>query len=282
MDDEETRHRRLRLGELVEACFGGEQKALRQHIAARTKKEPNQGEISGLLKLDNSARSFGDKKAKNLTDQIGLHRRWFDMPLGANLRREQWLSESVIGRAAAEDVAHAADLLPSPNGESPEHPAQSPENNKGLVMQSNVVRLQREGAGLVEPAFERAAGHQQLAVRIGGHCFGKRGLRTLGSGTVGTAQQHRHLSRAAIGDAPGDIAQQAVMRVLRQQGEDVSVDAWLHAPHAPLLHAQRQQQQQPCKAEPAPPTLQAACRAVLIQSGGPRRHSNAPAHRSMR
>lgn len=146
MDDEETRHRRLRLGELVEACFGGEQKALRQHIAARTKKEPNQGEISGLLKLDNSARSFGDKKAKNLTDQIGLHRRWFDMPLGANLRREQWLSESVIGRAAAEDVAHAADLLPSPNGESPEHPAQSPENNKGLVMQSNVVRLQREGA----------------------------------------------------------------------------------------------------------------------------------------
>lgn len=108
MDDEETRHRRLRLGELVEACFGGEQKALRQHIAARTKKEPNQGEISWLLKLDNSARSFGDKKAKNLTDQIGLHRRWFDMPLGANLRREQWLSESVTSRAVAEDVAHLA------------------------------------------------------------------------------------------------------------------------------------------------------------------------------
>ncbi|WP_297360407.1 LexA family transcriptional regulator [Thauera sp.] len=123
MDDEETRHRRLRLGELVEVCFGGEQKALRQHIADRTRKEPNQGEISGLLKLDNSARSFGDKKAKTLTDQIGLHRRWFDMPLGANLRREQWLSESATVRTVAEDIARVEDLLPSPDGNPVERSA---------------------------------------------------------------------------------------------------------------------------------------------------------------
>lgn len=154
MDDEETRHRRLRLGELVEVCFGGEQKALRQHIASRTSKEPNQGEISGLLKLDNSARSFGDKKAKTLTGQIGLHRRWFDMPLGANLRRDRWLSESATVRTVAEDVARLADLLPSPNGESREHPAQSPENNKGMAMRSNVVRLHQEEVG-VEDGYVR-------------------------------------------------------------------------------------------------------------------------------
>lgn len=59
-----------------------------------------------------------------------------DAPLPDALMRE-------IVRAAPE---YADDLLPSPNGESPEHPAQSPENNKGMVMQSNVVRLHREGA----------------------------------------------------------------------------------------------------------------------------------------
>ena len=49
-----------------------------------------------------------------------------DAPLPDALMRE-------IVRAAPE---YAEDLLPSPNGESPEHRAQSPENNKGLVMQS--------------------------------------------------------------------------------------------------------------------------------------------------
>ena len=59
-----------------------------------------------------------------------------DAPLPDALMRE-------IVRTAPE---YADDLLPSTNGESTEHRAQSPENNKGLVMQSNVVRLQREDA----------------------------------------------------------------------------------------------------------------------------------------
>lgn len=81
MDDSETLHRRARLRELVKVRFGGEQKALLAHILSRTGKAANQGELS-LLTRDNSGKSFGDKKARTLTEQIGLDRRWFDMPIG--------------------------------------------------------------------------------------------------------------------------------------------------------------------------------------------------------
>lgn len=90
MDDKETLHRRSRLRELVNVCFLGSRSELVSHIEERTKKKPNEGELSGLQK-DNGPRSFGDKKARTLCEQIGLHRRWFDMPLGANLDRERWL-----------------------------------------------------------------------------------------------------------------------------------------------------------------------------------------------
>lgn len=82
MDDSETLHRRARLRELVSNAFGGEQKALLQHIFEKTGKRANQGEMS-LLMRDNSGKSFGDKKAKTLTEQIGLPRRWFDLPVGS-------------------------------------------------------------------------------------------------------------------------------------------------------------------------------------------------------
>lgn len=92
MDDKETLHRRARLRELIRECFADEQKHLLEHIRTRTGKLPNQGEISTLCK-NNGPRSFGDKKAKKLTEQIGLNRRWFDMPLGSNLAKDQWQSD---------------------------------------------------------------------------------------------------------------------------------------------------------------------------------------------
>ncbi|CAH0323611.1 hypothetical protein SRABI89_05549 [Pseudomonas koreensis] len=81
-----------------------------------------------------------------------------------------------------------------------------------------------ERTRVIEPAFDRTTGHQQRAVGITGHCRSERCLRALGGGTVGAAEQHHHLPRAAIGDAPGDVAEQTVVRVLRQQGEDVGID----------------------------------------------------------
>lgn len=89
MDDKETLNRRARLRELVASCFDGKDTNLLDHIETRTGKRPNQGEISGLQK-DHGPRPFGDKKAKNLTDQVGLQRYWFDLPLGSNLDRDQW------------------------------------------------------------------------------------------------------------------------------------------------------------------------------------------------
>jgi len=84
MDDSETLHRRARLRELVNVHFGGEQKNLLAYILSRTGKAANQGELSLLMK-DNSGNSFGDKKARTLTEQIGLDRRWFDMPVRSGL-----------------------------------------------------------------------------------------------------------------------------------------------------------------------------------------------------
>lgn len=88
MDDPETLHRRARLRELTTVTFDG-QSSLLDHIQQRTGKKPNQGEMSYLHK-DNSGRSFGDKKARALCEQIGLPRMWFSMPLGTCLGMSDW------------------------------------------------------------------------------------------------------------------------------------------------------------------------------------------------
>lgn len=93
MDDRETLHRRARLRELIDHCFDGTIARLADHIRSNSGKNPNQAELSTLRK-DNGPRSFGDKKAKNLAEQVGLHRRWFDMPLGYNLDRHLWGSNA--------------------------------------------------------------------------------------------------------------------------------------------------------------------------------------------
>lgn len=129
MDDEETKRRRMRLAELISAAFGGEQARLLAHIRTRTGKQPNQGEISGLIKLDNPARSFGDKKARTLTEQIGLSRRWFDLPLGSNLAPEQWMNE-----------ATTPELLPSPNIAGERSAPYFPPRHGG-TMKSNVIKI---------------------------------------------------------------------------------------------------------------------------------------------
>lgn len=141
MDDLETKHRRMRLAELVNSCFAGEQVRLLQHIRARTGKEPNQGEISGLMKLDNPSRSFGDKKAKTLTEQIGLHRRWFDFPLGSNLPVDRWMDESTDRDA---DHAHNKSdvaLLPSSNSKAAGGEAQSLRTGGSHMPSAQVVPL---------------------------------------------------------------------------------------------------------------------------------------------
>ncbi len=154
--------------------------------------------------------------------------------------------------------------------------------------QQTVAIRRVERARFIEPAFDRTAGHQQPAVGIAGHGLGEGGLRALGGGAIGTAQQHHHLARAAIGDAPGDITQQAIVRILRQQGEDVGVDPRFLAPQAPLLRAHHQQHQQPGNAQPMPPPAQALRplpRGVsrhISQSGVPRRRTGWPALRSTR
>lgn len=95
MDDLETLNRRARLRELIAICFEGNSANLIRFIEQKTKKRPNQGELSSIQK-DNGGKPFADKKARNLTLQIGLHRRWFDMPLGTNVQRELWLLDAPI------------------------------------------------------------------------------------------------------------------------------------------------------------------------------------------
>lgn len=95
MDDFETLNRRARLRELIAVCFEGNSANLIRFIEQKTNKRPNQGELSSIQK-DNGGKPFADKKARNLTLQIGLHRRWFDMPLGTNVQREQWLLDTPI------------------------------------------------------------------------------------------------------------------------------------------------------------------------------------------
>lgn len=91
MDDIETSNRRARLRELISFCFNGNQENLLAFIETRTNKRPNQGELSAIQK--NDGKSFGDKKAKALTEQIGLHRRWFDFPVGTNTNQYEWQNE---------------------------------------------------------------------------------------------------------------------------------------------------------------------------------------------
>lgn len=88
MDDPETLHRRARLRELIRTRFEDKQGNLLAHIRERGY-APNQGELSALTK-DHCARSFGDKKARTLAEQIGLGRFWFAAPLGTYLDPIEW------------------------------------------------------------------------------------------------------------------------------------------------------------------------------------------------
>ncbi len=141
-----------------------------------------------------------------------------------------------------------------------------------------------ERTRLIEPAFDRAALLEQRGsapLCLDGIAEGR--LGRLGLHRIGTAQQHHDLARIGIGDAPGDIGQQAIMRVLRQQREDVGVDPRFALPQLPLLHAQADQHQQPNDGQPAPEALQAAVRGQhVIQTCDPRPCSAWPAYRSCR
>lgn len=118
MDDTETLHRRARLRELIDVCFGTKdgQKKLLDHIEDRTGKRPNQGELSGLC--TDHGKSFADKKARTLTLQIGLHRRWFDAPLGVNLSREDWEKSPYLSlldtSKPVESVSHLPNTTEAP------------------------------------------------------------------------------------------------------------------------------------------------------------------------
>lgn len=109
MDDEEMLHRRARLRELVEVAFGGRTVDLLAHIKARTGKDANSGELSSLQK-DHGPKSFGDKKARTLTAQIGLHRHWFSQPMGCNIDSKQWMLDA-SGRPEAKDIEELGEVI---------------------------------------------------------------------------------------------------------------------------------------------------------------------------
>lgn len=111
MDNEETLNRRARFRELLRECFSDSRKALAEHIKSRGH-EPNLTELSNLKK-DHGPRSFADKKAGMLAHEIGLNRRWFDMPLGSNLEKSHWMDN----------------LLPSSNTKLPVVSAKSEPSN---------------------------------------------------------------------------------------------------------------------------------------------------------
>lgn len=107
MDDPETLHRRARLRELVTVTFEGRLTDLLAHIKHRTGKDANQGELSAL-QSDKGLKSFGDKKAKILTEQIGLPRHWFAQPLGSGLRKTEWTaSQALATKTPATDTGTA-------------------------------------------------------------------------------------------------------------------------------------------------------------------------------
>lgn len=88
VDKAQTRNRRLRLKELVDSQFGGEQKALLEHMRLRGHTH-SQPELSSLMKID-GPKSFGEEKARALAEKIGLGALWFDCPLGSYLERYNW------------------------------------------------------------------------------------------------------------------------------------------------------------------------------------------------
>lgn len=124
MDDKETLNRRARLRELIRECFNDKPIELRRHIQARTGVEPNQGELAAIMK-PNSGKSFADRKAKKLTEQIGLYRRWFDMPLGTDIDRSKWMSASILPPlhksifGAESDIDNNVEVGPEIRGEVP-------------------------------------------------------------------------------------------------------------------------------------------------------------------
>ena len=95
MDTPDTLNRRARLRELIQHCFENHQAALLKHIESRTGKPHNQGEMSAIQR-DHGGKSFGDKKAQALAKSIGLSRYWFDLPLGTNIDRADWLAAAPI------------------------------------------------------------------------------------------------------------------------------------------------------------------------------------------
>lgn len=71
--------RRERLRQLIEDRFGGRQSALVEEIGI------NQGELSGLLKT----KSFGEKKARSLEEQLKLPSKWLDQRITVVPDRQQ-------------------------------------------------------------------------------------------------------------------------------------------------------------------------------------------------
>ncbi|MNV02993.1 hypothetical protein D3C71_932380 [compost metagenome] len=153
-----------------------------------------------------------------------------------------------------------------------------------LAGQQAVAVRRVERARLLEPALDRPAVAQQrpalgAVVHHRSECL----LGGLGLRGIGTAEQHHDLARVGIGDAAGDIGEQAIMRILRQQRQDVGIDPRLALPQLPLLHAQANQHQQPEHRQPAPDALQAAVGGQqVIQTCCPLRHSTGPGFRSCR
>lgn len=117
MDDNETLLRRARLRELIDKCFGGVDKNLLDFIERKTGKRPNQGEFSSLKK--DGGKSFGDKKARTITEQVGLHRQWFSMPLGSCVEKQHWLSPSPDTTSAFKPAEFDSNVTSVPFGKRP-------------------------------------------------------------------------------------------------------------------------------------------------------------------
>lgn len=65
-------NRRLKLQHLIDTAFGGSQAS----FIAKT--DINQGELSGLLRN----KSFGEKKARKIEQQVGVNSGYLDSPIG--------------------------------------------------------------------------------------------------------------------------------------------------------------------------------------------------------
>lgn len=153
MDDRETLNRRARLRELIATCFNDRDKDLLDFIEQRTGKRPNQGELAGIQKNDGS-KSFGDKKARTLTDQIGLHRYWFSMPLGSNLGRDKWLLPSPETKPAPVAPPLAMASYAPANLPQVKHITSEPGHN-GTVRFEKHPALMSAGPGAISNYYEQ-------------------------------------------------------------------------------------------------------------------------------